>query len=123
MRTDLAQSGTKRDLVIAVWESLDCESVGREELEQIQRVVAERFGQGAVESPGSLARTLADEGALLRHPEVLECDAKWRERKLSESGIRAKLNFSSLSVAAESIREIENVRKELANSGDDKGLR
>ena len=117
------QLGTRRDLMLAVWESLDCESVGAQELTEIQRSVAERFGEGAVESPAALARTLADEGAVLRHPEVLEADAKWRERKLSESPIRAQLDFSTLEAASESINELEGLRRELASAGDGKSLR
>ena len=62
------QSRTKRDLIIEVWEALDCESVGARELEQIQQVLAEELGLGAVESPGSIARVVADVGAALRHP-------------------------------------------------------
>ena len=70
---------TKNDFVVSVWEALDCESVGSRELEQIQREVAGRFGDAPTDSPAAIARMLADEGACLRHPEVLECDSQWRE--------------------------------------------
>ena len=120
---DKDQLSTRRDLMLAVWERLDCESVGAQELEKIQRVVAARFGDGAVESPASLARILADEGAVLRHPEVLESDAKWREGKLSQATAQAVLEFSTLSEAAKSINELEGLRRELANAGDSKRLR
>jgi hypothetical protein len=53
-------SRTKRDLIIEVWEALDCESVGTDELEQIQQVLRQRFGAGAVESPAAIARVVAD---------------------------------------------------------------
>ena len=53
---------TKHDLIIEVWEYLDCESVGARELEQIQQALGERFGAGALQSPASIARTVADEG-------------------------------------------------------------
>jgi hypothetical protein len=65
------KSRTKRDLMIEVWEALDCESVGAIELEAIAQAVREKFGEGAVESHASVARLLADEGAELRHAEVL----------------------------------------------------
>ncbi|HVG28630.1 MAG TPA: hypothetical protein VM864_02820, partial [Pyrinomonadaceae bacterium] len=58
---------TKRELMIEVWEHLDCETVGAEELEKIVAAVRERFDGGAVESPAAVARLLADEGAELRH--------------------------------------------------------
>lgn len=117
------QPATKRDLAIAVWESLDCETVGAKELERIQREVAERFGEGAVEGPAALARTLADEGALLRHPEVLECDAKWRQRKLSQPALQVELELSTLSAAAATMVELENRRRELTKADDKNRLR
>lgn len=113
---------TKLDLILAVWEALDCESVGSKELKQIQAAVAERFGESAVDSPGTVARMLADEGAVLRHPEVLACDAKWRESKLARLAAHS-LNFESLSAAVQSINRFEGLRRELAEDRDNKGLR
>jgi hypothetical protein len=114
---------SKRDLAIAAWEALDCESVGAGELEKIMRTLSEAFGEHAVESPAALARLLADEGAHLRHPEVLKTDAKWREKRLLGGAIAAGLKFSSLVSAAESIAEMERLRRELANANDEKQLR
>lgn len=113
---------TKLDLILAVWEALDCESVGAKELKQIQAAVADRFGPNAVDSPAALARMLADEGAVLRHPEILQCDARWREQKLARPAVRT-LRFESLSVAAQSMNECEALRKELAEHRDKNGLR
>ena len=50
------KSRTRHDLIIEVWEDLDCESVGARELEQIQEVLREKFGEGARDSPASIAR-------------------------------------------------------------------
>ncbi len=50
------QSRTKHDLMIEVWEHLDCETVGASELEAIAVAVRERFGEGAQESPASFLR-------------------------------------------------------------------
>src|ERR1700682_5847532 len=86
------RSRTKRDLIIEVWEALDCESVGARELDQIQQVLHERLGAGAIESPAAIARVVADEGAALRHPEVFECDLKWRGGELF--GTPNNLDFS-----------------------------
>ncbi|HLA11648.1 MAG TPA: hypothetical protein VJ023_13755 [Pyrinomonadaceae bacterium] len=82
------QAQTKRELLIEVWESLDCESVGASELLIIQEVLTERFGNGGMESPASIARTLADEGAALRHPEVLMFDSEWREKRLANLDVQ-----------------------------------
>ena len=115
------QSRTKRDLIIEVWESLDCESVGARELEQIQQVLSEQLGAGAVESPAAISRIVADEGAALRHPEVFECDFKWRKGTLN--GTANKLDFSSLKTALESFAEVEGWRVELEELKDNEGLR
>src|SRR4030095_11571497 len=102
MKTNSWRSRTKNDLIIEVWEALDCESVGARELEQIQEELLGRFGEGAVDSPASIARPVADEGAVLRHPEVFDYDAKWRERRLAESSLPEGLSFTNLSEALES---------------------
>jgi hypothetical protein len=114
------QSRTKRDLIIEVWEALDCESVGARELEQIQQVLSEELGAGAIESPAAIARVVADEGAALRHPEVFECDLKWREGRLT--GTSNKLDFSGLKTALESFAEVEGRRLELEEQKDNAGL-
>src|SRR5688572_7719559 len=112
MKTNAWRARTKRDLIIEVWESLDCESVGARELKQIQRVVDREFGAGSAESPASIARTLADEGAVLRHPEVLSLDTEWRERELSRLISPDELNFSGLAEASASIKKLDTLRRE-----------
>jgi len=107
---------------MTVWEGLDCVSVGSPELKQIQRAVAQHFGTGAVDSPATLARVLADEGAILRHPEILECDAQWRAKRLSESTV-SQLSFAGLTEAAQSMIELERLRRERSRSGDAHALR
>ena len=92
----------KQDLIIEVWEALDCESVGCRELEQIQHALHERFGAGGQESPATIARVVADEGAVLRHPEVLECDSKWRLQHLQSQMFEQDLDFSDFEKAVAS---------------------
>src|SRR5205085_5350789 len=89
------KSRTKRDLMIEVWEGLDCESVGARELEAVTEAVRERFGEGAVESPAATARLLADEGAEHRHAEVLDMDARWRTQDPYEAMFRNVVKFSN----------------------------
>ncbi|HEX8472404.1 MAG TPA: hypothetical protein VF666_00065 [Pyrinomonadaceae bacterium] len=114
---------TKRDLMIEVWEHLDCESVGASELEAIAVVVKERFGEGAVDSPASVARLLADEGAELRHAEVLEADARWRAADPYEAMFRNVLKFSDFTQAAASIKRLDNLRRQFERTKDRTGLR
>ena len=103
----------KRDLIIEVWEYLDCESVGASELEQIQLALTEKFGAGALTSPASIARTVADEGAVLRHPEVFQFDLNWRERILKRGKFREGLDFSNLSAAFGAVVKLEERRLQL----------
>jgi hypothetical protein len=117
------QARTKRELMIEVWEHLDCESVGAKELEAVREAVRERFGEGAVESPTRVARLLADEGAELRHAEVLEMDARWRTQDPYDAVFRNVLKFSTFEEAAASIRRLDNLRKQFRRKGDKAGLR
>ena len=117
------QARTKRDLIVEVWERLDCETVGARELEEIAKVVRERYGAGALESPAQMARLLADEGAELRHAEVLEADARWRARDPYEAMFRNVLKFADFTQAAASLRQLENLRREFARKKDQEGLR
>jgi hypothetical protein len=95
-------SRNKRELMIEMWEQLDCESVGARELEQIQDAIQAAYGEGAVDSPASIARVLADEGAVLRHPEIISCDVKWRESQQEKAFVKESpqfLNFPAVSKA------------------------
>jgi hypothetical protein len=123
MGTTRRRTQTKHDLIIEVWESLDCESVGADELQKIQQVILEKFGAGAVESPSAIARALSDEGAVLRHPEVLERDARWREQNLGEAIFSEALNFGDLAESFASIQKLDSWRSKLAFDSDEPGLR
>ena len=116
-------SRTKIDLIIEVWEKLDCESVGAREIEAIETVVRERFGEGAVESPMIIARQLADEGAELRHHEILELDVRRRMESPYDAMFRNILKFSDFKQTLISIRRLENLRKKFISENDKEGLR
>lgn len=75
---------TSRDLMIATWRGLGGPRVGAKELRKIQRVLEKEFGAGGVQSPAAIARVLADEGAELVHPEIIEFDARWREAQIKQ---------------------------------------
>jgi hypothetical protein len=118
MKANKWRARTKHDLMIEVWEALDCESVGAHELKQIQEVIRQRFGAGGSDSPASIARTLADEGAVLRHPEVLNLDTEWRERELSALIPPDDLNFSGLAEASVSIKKLDALRREFEQNSE-----
>ncbi len=117
------QSRTKTDLIIEVWEKLDCESIGRTEIEAIETVLAERFGTSAVESPMIFARLLADEGAELRHAEIMELDVQRRTESPYDAVFRNILKFSDFKETLASLRRLENLRKKFLAENDREGLR
>jgi hypothetical protein len=122
MITKKWRAKNRRDLIVEVWEALDCESVGARELEQIQEALQEKFGEGARESPAEIARTVADEGAVLRHPEVFDYDSKWRERRLLGTFSPDSLSFANLTEASSSIKKLDALRLELKQANDHVGL-
>jgi hypothetical protein len=69
----------RREKVVAIWRGLSEPEIGGEELRRIQQALGGDSGEAGVASPAAIARMLADEGAKLRHPEVIEYDAHWRE--------------------------------------------
>jgi hypothetical protein len=113
----------KVDLMIEVWEKLDCESVGRSELIAIEKAVTQRFGPAAVESPMIIARLLADEGAVLRHAEVMNLYLERAANRPYEAAFRNVVKISGLDEAAASIRRLENLRRKYASEKDKEGLR
>lgn len=117
------QSRTKNDLIIEVWEKLDCESIGASEIEAIETVVREQLGHGAVDSPMIIARLLADEGAELRHAEIMELDVKRRLESPYDAMFRNILKFSDFKQALVSIRQLENLRRKFGAEKDREGLR
>lgn len=112
MKATKWQARTRQELIIEVWEALDCESVGERELLAIQDELRETLGSGAVVSPAAIAREVADEGALLRHPEVLHCDTKWRAQSLVALLPPQQFDFSTFATAAASLLKIDEMRRE-----------
>jgi hypothetical protein len=116
-------SRTKNDLIIEVWEKLDCESVGSTEIEAIESVLEDQFGTQAVESPMVIARLLADEGALLRHSEIMGLYVKRASDRPYEAAFRNLDRITDLKGAAAAIRNLENLRRKYRNENDKAGLR
>ena len=101
---------SKTQIIIDIWEELGKETVGAEELDVIQRAVVQRLGNDAAVSPASIARTLADHGARLGHPEILLAAANWHERRLCEWFNEQDLTFETLEDAMVLIGKIEELR-------------
>lgn len=114
---------TKDELMIEVWEKLDCENVGRSEIEAIETAIAGHFGQMAVDSPMHIARLLADEGAELRHSEIMELYVERASNRPYDAALRTVLRLDGLSNSLSTIRALENLRKKYRSDGDKDGLR
>lgn len=117
------KSRTKNDLIIEVWEALDCENVGAKEIIAIEKAVREKFGANAIESPMKIARLLADEGAELRHAEILELDTERRLESPYDAMFRNILKFSDFKQVVISLRQLENLRQKFLRENDKEGLR
>jgi hypothetical protein len=102
-------------LIVEVWEESGSEVVRAAELSLIQDALVERFGSGS--SPASIARVLADHGARLGHPEILQADARWREQQRLFTP--DDLAFDTIHAANAFIEKLEQLRK----SHDQQALR
>src|SRR5215208_4650196 len=70
---------TKDQLILEVWKNTGSDIVSAPELESIRQALSERFGSES--SPASIARVLADHGAHLSHPEILQLDTRCRQQQ------------------------------------------
>ncbi|MEK7723843.1 MAG: hypothetical protein AAB336_05810 [Acidobacteriota bacterium] len=109
--------------MIEVWEVLDCESIGAKEIIAIENAVREKFGKSAVETPMRIARLLADEGAELRHSEIMELDIERRLESPYDAMFRNILKFGDFKETLISIRQLENLRRKFTVDKDKEGLR
>jgi len=117
------EARNKTDLIIEVWEKLDCESVGASEITAIEQAVVGRFGKSAVDSPMVTARLLADEGAELRHSEIMKLFLDRRSNLPYEAEFRNILITSDFGAVLASIRNLENLRRKYLAEGNKDGLR
>ena len=116
------QARTKIDLMIEVWEKLDCESVGAAEIRAIETVVKQEYGEAAVDSPMVIARLLADEGADLRHAEIMSLYVERATDRPYDAAFRNVVKIDDLQTAERSIRDLENLRRKYTAEGDKEGL-
>ena len=128
-RNKSATGISRHDVIVTEWRRLGAGSIGTDELLRIQQAISETFGVHAVESPATIARELAQEGAELRHPEIIECDARWREAQI-DNQLKTFSNVSALQTTerlrlkqAESlIKELEHLRVRFEGACDDRQL-
>jgi len=101
--------------------------IGADELRRIQIALDGILGGNAQISPAAIARILADEGAELRHPEIIETDALWREAQIENEakalkGVGDLISETPLRLKhAESlVGKLERMRSRAERQGDDR---
>jgi hypothetical protein len=111
-----------RRSIITAWTRMGGGPVGRKELAGIQATLGT---QTSLPSPAAIARVLADHGADLKHPEVIDCDAEWRTgyladlaRREEQSGEGDLVKTLRLQDAESMIKEWEKQRLGFERSGD-----
>ena len=114
---------TRDDLIIEVWEKLDCENVGAAEIKAIETVLMDKYGESAIESPMVVARLLADEGAELRHSEVMNLYLERAADRPYDGAFRNIVRIDDLKSTLASIRNLENLRRKYLQENDKQGLR
>jgi hypothetical protein len=120
----MSRAKTKTDLIIEKWEELDCESVGAKEILAIENAVRDRFGQRAIASPMVTARLLADEGAELRHDEIMKLYLDRAEQTPPhDAALRNLFDLADLNRLESSLKRAENLRRKLNSEGNKDGLR
>lgn len=125
----MGDNNKKRELIVSTWQSLGAGRAGRKELRAIQNALAKEFGKNELPSPASIARALADEGAELKHPEIIEFDARWRESQLKLEvkrfkGIEHLFSAERLTLAQTEalIDSLEKLRRQFECEGDKHAL-
>ena len=120
---------TKHQVIVATWEALDRPAVGARELRLAEKALQDRFGPSNTMSPAAIARLLADEGAELKHPEVIESDVEWRQAQVAtqieQLGALARLSFDepvTLERAAHVLADLEHLRSQFEQSRDEPAL-
>lgn len=122
MSKDKPKPLTRSEVVVEAWKRLNSDSLGAQELEQIQKMLATKFGDSGVESPVSIARTLAEFGVPLRHPEVLDYDILWRDANSFESLSCGPIDFSTIEASVASLKALNSLWDRLTVQNDSKGL-
>jgi hypothetical protein len=117
-----------RESIVKLWLELGRPPVDAQFLENIQRQLATSSEDPAI-SPAEVARLLADEGAELRHPEIIESDVRWREPLVNNrmdkfAAVEPLLSGARLNIqdAGVLISKMEKLRQEFERDDDKTGL-
>jgi hypothetical protein len=111
-----AAEAERRAVIVEMWVQLGKPAIDAHLLKTIQARVTGVFENHEL-GPAALARMLADEGAELKHPEIIEIDAEWRQARIEAGANECSLaELSSpvvltLATAENLIAELEAARQ------------
>ena len=111
-----------KELIECAWDELESESVGAKELGLIHEALESKLEGSSMVSPAQIARTLADAGIPLRHPEVLSADLAWREAGIQTLFDPGVISFATIEGAVGSMLKIESRRSRFVEVGDEGGV-
>ena len=123
-----SESEALRQMVRDSWQALNQPPVGARLLANIQKDIERQFGESLAAGPAAIARMLADEGAELRHPEIIESDAAWRASRIADEAkdfgqIAAFIGQPlTLDSAAELIEELDAIRQRFEHEQNEREL-
>jgi hypothetical protein len=116
-----------RELIVQFWLERGRPPIDAQFLEEVQEEL--KSFEDVAMSPASVARQLADEGAELRHPQIIESDVHWREAFLKNrvDKLAAVEQLSSgarldIEEAGVLIGKMEKLRQEFERDDDDTRL-
>jgi len=118
-----APAETKRAVIVASWEAAGKPAVDARLLKSIRSGLQREFENDEPDGPAAIARVLADAGAELKHPEIIEADAEWRQAtiKAGAKDVATQLLSSevmTLSSAEEFIAKLEKLRQQRQRDED-----
>lgn len=114
-----------REVIVVTWTNSGERAVSARTIRNVLRALKQAGYDDAV-SPAAIARVLADEGAELRHPDVIECDARWRQARLKKQHLSQRANTDeplTLELAESLLIRLETARGSLAAQTDPDQLR
>ncbi len=125
---DQAPVARQRALIIESWEKSGKPPVNGPLLKTILTRLQREFGSHNLAGPAAIARVLADEGAELKHPEIIEADAEWREAALAGDGKQSPLEelvsgqVMTLETGQTFIARLEELRHQYDSDSDQPAL-
>jgi len=125
-RSNNTAEAERRAFIGELWIELGEPAVDARLLKTILTRMVEAFGNDVL-GPAAIARLLADQGAELKHPEIIEMDAEWRERQTAgatDSGLEqlARQGVMTLPAAETFIAGLEALRKQYEVNADRQAL-